>query len=295
MGTGKCGQLPGRSRTGGWRLRAHRRAGCGSAAALPRPRRPPHGRRRAPAPRRRCPPPGTADGSDPAAGDHGQYQDRPRGPALGDRPCVLPGRPDLGAIALGAEAFADAWTAGGSCPLSEIVAEALQVAQARSPSVGQSGVDARGDGTFTRREREVLHLLAAGRADREIAAALFIGQGTVRSHLTNIYGKLDVGSRTAAVAAARRRASSDPNLSSSPAIWSITFRRGPSGIPLLIPTVSPMCRGSQRGQIVLPSPSKGLAGVVAAGESGLWAAVGHQGCRQDQPASGPAYNPRRRR
>jgi DNA-binding CsgD family transcriptional regulator len=37
-----------------------------------------------------------------------------------------------------------------------------------------------------------------------MAAALFITQGTVRSHLTNIFGKLEVGSRTAAVATARR-------------------------------------------------------------------------------------------
>ena len=36
-----------------------------------------------------------------------------------------------------------------------------------------------------------------------MAAALFVSQGTVRSHLTSIFGKLGVGSRTAAIAAAR--------------------------------------------------------------------------------------------
>jgi DNA-binding NarL/FixJ family response regulator len=106
-------------------------------------------------------------------------------------------------LALGEDAFAQAWKAGGASPLNEIITEALRVAQARSLDPAQGGVDARGGGTLTRRERDVLRLLAAGRADREIAAALFIGQGTVRSHLTSIYGKLEVSSRTAAVAAAR--------------------------------------------------------------------------------------------
>jgi DNA-binding CsgD family transcriptional regulator len=57
---------------------------------------------------------------------------------------------------------------------------------------------------LTRREVEVLRLVAEGRSDREVAAALFIGPGTVRTHLRSVFGKLDVGSRTAAVAAARR-------------------------------------------------------------------------------------------
>jgi DNA-binding CsgD family transcriptional regulator len=51
---------------------------------------------------------------------------------------------------------------------------------------------------------EVLRLVAEGRSDREVAAALCVGPATVRTHLTSLYGKLGVGSRTAAVAAARR-------------------------------------------------------------------------------------------
>jgi non-specific serine/threonine protein kinase len=107
-------------------------------------------------------------------------------------------------LALSEDAFTQAWQTGGATPLNEIVAGALQVAQTWSPGAGRSGVDAHGGGVLTARERDVLRLLAAGRADREIAAALFIGQGTVRSHLTSIYGKLEVGSRTAAIAAAHR-------------------------------------------------------------------------------------------
>jgi predicted ATPase/DNA-binding CsgD family transcriptional regulator len=106
-------------------------------------------------------------------------------------------------LALGADGFAHWWKIGGETPLDEIIAEALQIAQTCSLSAGQ-GRDAANGGSLTPRERDVLRLLAAGRTDREIAAALFIGQGTVRSHLTNIYGKLEVGSRTAAVATAHR-------------------------------------------------------------------------------------------
>ena len=49
-----------------------------------------------------------------------------------------------------------------------------------------------------------MRLTAEGLSDREIAASLYIGLATVRTHLANAYGKLDVGSRTSAVAAARR-------------------------------------------------------------------------------------------
>jgi DNA-binding CsgD family transcriptional regulator len=52
---------------------------------------------------------------------------------------------------------------------------------------------------------EVLQLVADGRSDRDIADTLVIGPSTVRTHLTSIFAKLDVNSRTAAVAAARRR------------------------------------------------------------------------------------------
>jgi DNA-binding NarL/FixJ family response regulator len=53
---------------------------------------------------------------------------------------------------------------------------------------------------FTDRERSVLSLLASGRSNREIADALFIGEATVKTHLRNIYDKLDVANRAQAVA-----------------------------------------------------------------------------------------------
>ncbi|MGH3474787.1 MAG: LuxR C-terminal-related transcriptional regulator, partial [Aeromicrobium sp.] len=50
------------------------------------------------------------------------------------------------------------------------------------------------------REMEVLQLVAAGRSNSEIAAELVLSQKTVARHLSNIFAKLDVGSRTAAAA-----------------------------------------------------------------------------------------------
>jgi DNA-binding NarL/FixJ family response regulator len=55
-------------------------------------------------------------------------------------------------------------------------------------------------GGLTAREAEVLRLVAAGRSNPEIAAALFLSEKTVARHLSNIFTKLDVSSRTAAAA-----------------------------------------------------------------------------------------------
>ena len=51
---------------------------------------------------------------------------------------------------------------------------------------------------LTERELEVLRLVAAGKSNREIAAALVISEHTVARHVQNIFGKLGVSSRTAA-------------------------------------------------------------------------------------------------
>ena len=53
---------------------------------------------------------------------------------------------------------------------------------------------------LTDREREILELVAAGKTNAEIAETIWIAPGTVRKHLENIYEKLGVHSRTAAVA-----------------------------------------------------------------------------------------------
>jgi len=51
---------------------------------------------------------------------------------------------------------------------------------------------------LTGRETEVLGLLARGKADKQIARELFIGESTVKSHVHSILAKLNVRSRTQA-------------------------------------------------------------------------------------------------
>jgi len=80
---------------------------------------------------------------------------------------------------------------------ARVVFERLEAA----PALAQlerltAGADA--DGALTQREREVLALVAAGKSNRQIATALAISEHTVARHMSNIFDKLGVSSRTAA-------------------------------------------------------------------------------------------------
>jgi LuxR family maltose regulon positive regulatory protein len=75
---------------------------------------------------------------------------------------------------------------------------ALERDQARAASSA-----ARTAGPLSERELEVLRLIASGKSNRRIAEDLFVSMGTVKTHVNNLYRKLDVGSRTQAVARAR--------------------------------------------------------------------------------------------
>jgi DNA-binding NarL/FixJ family response regulator len=55
---------------------------------------------------------------------------------------------------------------------------------------------------LTSRQWELLRLLASGRSNAEIARELVVSRHTIRKHLENIFARLDVTSRTAAVAKA---------------------------------------------------------------------------------------------
>ncbi|MGW6446688.1 response regulator [Lentzea sp. NPDC055074] len=55
------------------------------------------------------------------------------------------------------------------------------------------------------REREVLALVARGRTNREVGAALHISEATVKTHLQHVYAKLEVPDRASAVSAAHQR------------------------------------------------------------------------------------------
>ncbi len=57
---------------------------------------------------------------------------------------------------------------------------------------------------LNQRELEALHLLVKGRSNKEIAATLFISEDTVKTHLKNLFHKLDVQDRTEAAITAIR-------------------------------------------------------------------------------------------
>lgn len=64
---------------------------------------------------------------------------------------------------------------------------------------------------LTSREMEVLQALAEGLPDKQIAVRLFVGPATVRSHLVNIFAKLEVASRLEAVLFALRHGAAEAN------------------------------------------------------------------------------------
>ena len=105
---------------------------------------------------------------------------------------------------------------------SEKLAEAIRVA-ARGETFLQPSVAAKVVAEFARltrkgvetsnsfseslseRELEILRLIARGASNREIAATLFLAEGTVKNHVTNILGKLAARDRTQAAIKAKDR------------------------------------------------------------------------------------------
>jgi NarL family two-component system response regulator LiaR len=74
--------------------------------------------------------------------------------------------------------------------------QSLIEASQRPPSPGDS---------LTAREREVLALMVEGLHNQDIAERLIVSRSTVKSHVSNILAKLEVGSRTAAISLALRQ------------------------------------------------------------------------------------------
>lgn len=75
-----------------------------------------------------------------------------------------------------------------------------------SPALAQRVVArmGRARAELSAREVEILAAVARGLGNREIARSLFISEATVKTHLVHVFTKLDVDSRTAAVARARQ-------------------------------------------------------------------------------------------
>ena len=108
--------------------------------------------------------------------------------------------------ALGDEVYLREAAAGRALSLPEVVARAIAMAaafpSASSPAQAPPPDDAFG---LSPREQEVLHMLALGKSNPEIAEMLFIGRGTVRTHVSNILAKLGASTRTEAAMLARDR------------------------------------------------------------------------------------------
>jgi DNA-binding NarL/FixJ family response regulator len=93
-----------------------------------------------------------------------------------------------------AEAFLEALRAvmvGESYVSPAVAGHVLRELQRDQP--GRSDIE-----SLTKRERDVLQLLARGRTNREIAEALVISEKTVKRHVTGIFGKLNARNRTEA-------------------------------------------------------------------------------------------------
>ncbi|MEU8249666.1 response regulator transcription factor [Nonomuraea sp. NPDC048916] len=91
--------------------------------------------------------------------------------------------------------------------LHAAIRSAASGASALAPSVASRllGRVRTPDATLSPRELEVLGHVAEGLSNRQISKRMFLSETTVKTHLVHIYAKLDVDSRTAAVAAATRK------------------------------------------------------------------------------------------
>lgn len=87
--------------------------------------------------------------------------------------------------------------AAGEAPLSQGLAAKILQEFARDP---RQQAQRPPDDELTGREREVLHLVAGGATNREIAASLYISENTVSFHMKNILAKLHLKNRAQAVA-----------------------------------------------------------------------------------------------
>jgi DNA-binding NarL/FixJ family response regulator len=86
--------------------------------------------------------------------------------------------------------------AGGESWLDPGVTGRVLSVYRTTPSGGAPATDVE---QLTTRERDVLALIGRGRTNAEIAAELFIGEGTVKTHVNHLFTKLDLRDRAAAV------------------------------------------------------------------------------------------------
>lgn len=94
--------------------------------------------------------------------------------------------------------------ASGQTPIdAEVAGKLFKHVQHTEGSLASATASAAID-TLSERERDVLRLMAKGLANREIAAQLFLSEGTVRNYVSSIFSKFDVSDRTHATLIAVR-------------------------------------------------------------------------------------------
>jgi DNA-binding NarL/FixJ family response regulator len=92
---------------------------------------------------------------------------------------------------------------GGVDPMATALASRVAPTQLGEVVKIRPSVQERPDGSLlSERELEVLQALRDGRSNKEIADRLFVAESTVKTHLKNIFAKLDVTNRTHAVSLA---------------------------------------------------------------------------------------------
>ena len=91
---------------------------------------------------------------------------------------------------------------GRTMTIPEAIDLALEVARMRSISSAAEPAPECANHGLTSRQREILRLLATGKSNAAIAETLYISERTVTTHLTRIYDRLGVSTRTEAIARA---------------------------------------------------------------------------------------------
>jgi DNA-binding CsgD family transcriptional regulator len=98
---------------------------------------------------------------------------------------------------MGDEHFAAAYAEGSSLSVEQMVAYALRAHGRRNrPPTGWA--------SLTPTELQVVHHVAAGQSNPQIASALFMSRATVKTHLSHIFTKLGMTSRAELAAEATR-------------------------------------------------------------------------------------------
>jgi DNA-binding NarL/FixJ family response regulator len=87
---------------------------------------------------------------------------------------------------------------GGAWLDPAVTARVLATYRSAAPVAAGSGAGADLD-ALTSREREVLALIGRGKTNGEIAAELFVSEGTVKTHINHVFTKLQLRDRAAAV------------------------------------------------------------------------------------------------